>query len=216
MKDKILKLLEIILILVVVFSGGICCVDIMQNYHPEFTRNENAMPYTITNTTTTNNPENAKREDAIGSLRCDAAGLAVKIVFSDKQSVCDKKDCAALFSPFETLNLQNPGYAIVADHNYQSFWQLQYMKIGDELLLDSDIYGQFIYTIDDIQIGTQNGEKTDIIMDSGESMMEWCSSQENNGLLLYTCYPFKQNIFRANTQQRYLVFCSLKDCTKLV
>ena len=77
MKDKILKLLEIILILVVVFSGGMCCVDIMQNYHPEFTRNENAMPYTITNTTTTNNPENAKREDAIGSLRCDAAGLAI-------------------------------------------------------------------------------------------------------------------------------------------
>ena len=191
----------------------LCCVDIMQNYHPEFTRNENAMPYTITNTTTTNNPENAKREDAIGSLRCDAAGLAVKIVFSDKQSVCDKKDCAALFSPFETLNLQNPGYAIVADHNYQSFWQLQYIKTGDELLLDSPSYGQFIYRVEKTEVWNQNDEQTDICNDDGESLRVWCANTGKQGVVLYTCYPFDA---WGDTTQRFVVFCKLVSSTKLL
>lgn len=185
----------------------------MQNYHPEFTRNENAMPYTITNTTTTNNPENAKREDAIGSLRCDAAGLAVKIVFSDKQSVCDKKDCAALFSPFETLNLQNPGYAIVADHNYQSFWQLQYIKTGDELLLDSPSYGQFIYRVEKTEVWNQNDEQTDICNDDGESLRVWCANTGKQGVVLYTCYPFDA---WGDTTQRFVVFCKLVSSTKLL
>ena len=185
----------------------------MQNYHPEFTRNENAMPYTITNTTTTNNPENAKREDAIGSLRCDAAGLAVKIVFSDKQSVCDKKDCAALFSPFETLNLQNPGYAIVADHNYQSFWQLQYIKTGDELLLDSPSYGQFIYRVEKTEVWNQNDEQTDFCNDDGESLRVWCANTGKQGVVLYTCYPFDA---WGNTTQRFVVFCDLVSSTKLL
>ena len=131
------------------------------------------------------------------------------------QSICDKENTALIFAPLddEPLPLQLNEYAFIADHNYQSFWQLQYIKTGDELLLDSPSYGQFIYKVEKIEVWNQNDEQTDFYNDDGESLRVWCANTGKQGVVLYTCYPFDA---WGNTTQRFVVFCDLVSSTKLL
>lgn len=173
--------------------------------------------YSIKTLYTSNNAENAEINDYIGKLECEAAGLSVDLKYGQSQKICDDKNAAAIFSPFDEtpLNLQTTGYALVADHNYQSFWQLQYIEAGDTVYLDSPTYGQFIYTVDKIEIWNQNQEETDFYKDDIPSLREWCSTVQENGLVLYTCYPFTQSLTNHEENLRFVVFCKLADSTKL-
>lgn len=188
---------------------------VARHIHPQYERPATVAPYTLSTTTTTNDPANAVEGETIGTLNCDAIDLHVNLSYGISQSICDKENTALIFAPLddEPLPLQLNEYAFIADHNYQSFWQLQYIKTGDELLLDSPSYGQFIYKVEKIEVWNQNDEQTDFYNDDGESLRVWCANTGKQGVVLYTCYPFDA---WGNTTQRFVVFCDLVSSTKLL
>ena len=140
------SILMAICIAVMVTSSIGIVKGVARHIHPQYERPATVAPYTLSTTTTTNDPANAVEGETIGTLNCDAIDLHVNLSYGISQSICDKENTALIFAPLddEPLPLQLNEYAFIADHNYQSFWQLQYIKTGDELLLDSILWAIYL------------------------------------------------------------------------
>jgi len=84
------------------------------------------------------------------------------------------------------------GSIIYGGHNNTVFYNLQNIKIGDEVLVQTN-FGNFRYKVYDVQIINKDA-------------LEYITpSKEKEVLIMYTCYPFYRLGFKSD---RYVVFAS--------
>lgn len=152
-------------------------------------------------------------DEPIGVLYYEKCGLQTTLKYSNKQEICDEKNVATVIPTYYgTSAIGEPGYALIGDHNYQDFGNLAYASIGDKVYIKT-FYGEFLYEVKDMVYGTYetDGDTSGIILDNEESVKDFCANTEEQGIVLYTCYPFDAN----KTDRRYVVICQQIEGTAI-
>lgn len=146
-----------------------------------------------------------------GRLYNERAGVSVQLYRSNSQAIVDEDNSAAVLSEyFGSYAIGTPGKtSLIAEHNFQGGQQLASLPEGEIIHIDTD-WGNFDYKI--VRKGTatrnliKNGTASNFIMnDDGLSVFDFCRSGEFEGIIIYTCYPFKPG----TTNQRYIIFAEM-------
>lgn len=125
-----------------------------------------------------------------GRLVCDNVGIDVELYYSASQEIVDNVEYAAVIPT--TPIIGTTGAALIADHNTQAFSALPDVEIGDVMYVTT-YYGEFVYRVVKIGIGTLDETDTDIILDDGFDVLDFCETNQGKGLVLYTCYNDTNN-----------------------
>jgi sortase A len=146
-----------------------------------------------------------------GRLYSERAGISVHLYRSNEQTVVDKEDSAAVLSEyFGSYAIGTPGKtSVIAEHNFQGGQRLASLPEGEIIHIDTE-WGSYDYKI--VRKGTatrnliKNGTASNFIMnDDGLSVFDLCRSGDFEGIVFYTCYPFKPG----TTNQRYIIFAEM-------
>ena len=124
------------------------------------------------------------------NIRCDAINLHTKVFYGDDGNIIEYG-----VGQYAGSGCPGDGRMILLDsHNHTYFKPLENMKIGNEIVLET-FYGNYTYTVFDIKVYNENDLESYAV-----------NNLANNEeiLVLYTCYPFKKTSYRK--YQRYVVF----------
>jgi len=127
-----------------------------------------------------------------GTLSCINIGVKVDVAFGDSTEILNDAAGTASWSslPTEGKNI------IISGHNSKDMFEnLEKIELGDEVVLDTD-YAKCVYKVYD----------TKVVKDTDVDEVKL--SQDNETLVLYTCYPFSQYIY---SDKRFIVYSELKS-----
>ena len=131
--------------------------------------------------------------DVVGTVSIPSQGMVVPIT--------EGTDDASLVASagHETVtHWPGDGQQIfLAGHRNTEFGVLQYMKPGDEIIMDMP-YGTYTYVVTEMKV----------VPETEVSVIKPNDKYPKDQLVLMTCYPFT---FGADTAERYLVYAELKE-----
>lgn len=110
--------------------------------------------------------------DVIGSISCERIGLIADFYYGDDSYCLDRG--AGMYTGSQIPGRGKP--ILIAGHSTTVFSAFQDAQVGDEIIIKT-YYGEFHYNVTDIQIY----QKDNCIFDL---------EQDNEQLIMYTCYPF--------------------------
>lgn len=124
------------------------------------------------------------------NIKCDAISLYTKVFFGDDGNIID-------YGVGQYAGSKTPGNGkmiLLDSHNHTYFKPLKNIKVNDKITLET-FYGTFDYQVYAISVFHEK--------DLENYILEHLNDDEEI-LILYTCYPFKQTSYRK--YQRYVVF----------
>jgi len=127
-----------------------------------------------------------------GSLSCDKLNVNVDVAFGDSSDILKKYAGTASWSSLPT---EGKNIVISAHNSKEMFGNIENIKLGDELILDTE-YAKCIYKVYDTQV----------IKDTDVDKVKVSKGEET--LVIYTCFPFSQYIY---SNERFVVYSELKS-----
>lgn len=134
--------------------------------------------------------QSVQLNQAYMNIKCDAISLYTKVFFGDDGNIID-------YGVGQYAGSKTPGNGkmiLLDSHNHTYFKPLKNIKVNDRITLET-FYGTFDYQVYAISVFHEK--------DLEDYILEHLNDDEEI-LILYTCYPFKQTSYRK--YQRYVVF----------
>ena len=125
------------------------------------------------------------------NIVCDAIKLNTAVYYGDKDDIIEKGVGTSLY--FHTPG--NGKIVLMDSHNNTYFKPLKNIALENVIRIDT-FYGSYSYTVYDIKVMNET--------DLEKYMLEQLNNDNEERLILYTCYPFKATNYRKT--ERLVVF----------
>lgn len=138
-----------------------------------------AVPATIPITTRAADDPYADDKEVVATISIPDVGIYQPVIHGDSQENIDNYE--VVLRRYHHFGQRGP--ILMAGHNYKTFSKLGGLSVGSKIYIHS-YYGDFTYTVHDIQIGTTDG--WNIVNDNGEEIINYFSPEQK--LHMYTCH----------------------------